>query len=110
MTIDQVHEVARGRVWTGPDALNAGLVDAIGELGHAIEIAAEKAGIEDYSIEMFPKPKTLFDLFTDSAHTRIRYLMQPGLKELEYLDPVFHILRHDPRTVIARIPFDHNIH
>ncbi len=110
MTVDQVHEVARGRVWTGPDALNAGLVDAIGELGHAIEIAAEKAGIEDYSIEMFPKPKTLFDLFTDSAHTRIRYLMQPGLKELEYLDPVFHILRHDPRTVIARIPFDHNIH
>lgn len=110
MTVDEVHNIAQGRIWTGRDAIEVGLVDAIGELDLAIEIAAEKAGIEDYLIEVFPKPKTLLDLFTDSAHTRIRLLFNPNLKELEYLDPIFHILKNEPRTVIARLPFDYKIH
>ncbi|MDG5767274.1 signal peptide peptidase SppA [Balneolales bacterium ANBcel1] len=110
MTPEDVHEVAQGRVWTGPDALETGLVDVIGELDTAISIAAEKAGIDEYNIEMLPRPKSLFDLFSGSAQAQIRYFMNPGLKELESLDPIIHILRNDPRTAIARIPFDHKIH
>ena len=110
MTTDEVHEVAQGRVWTGPDALDVGLVDIIGELNHAIDIAADKAEIEEYSVELFPKPKSLFELFTGSTQARVRYWMNPGLKELEALDPLIFMLKHDPRTAIARIPFDHQIH
>ena len=45
MTREAVHEVARGRVWTGADAARRGLVDELGGLRHAVEIARERAGL-----------------------------------------------------------------
>jgi protease IV len=45
MTRDAVHEVARGRVWTGADAREIGLVDDLGGLRDAIRIARERAGL-----------------------------------------------------------------
>jgi protease-4 len=45
MSRDAVHEVARGRVWTGADALQRGLVDELGGLRRATEIARERAGL-----------------------------------------------------------------
>ncbi len=45
MTAEQVHEVARGRVWTGADALAHGLVDELGGLDRATAIARRRAGL-----------------------------------------------------------------
>ncbi|MEO9138803.1 MAG: signal peptide peptidase SppA [Jatrophihabitans sp.] len=45
MTYDAVHEVARGRVWSGSDAAGNGLVDVLGGLRDAAGIAREKAGL-----------------------------------------------------------------
>jgi protease-4 len=45
MSREAVHEVARGRVWTGLDALERGLVDELGGMRRAVEIAREKAGL-----------------------------------------------------------------
>ncbi|WP_250285629.1 signal peptide peptidase SppA [Frankia sp. CiP1_Cm_nod2] len=45
MTPEAVHEVARGRVWTGADAHERGLVDVLGGLFQACELAWEKAGL-----------------------------------------------------------------
>jgi protease-4 len=42
---EQVHEVARGRVWTGADARERGLVDELGGLGTALALARERAGL-----------------------------------------------------------------
>ncbi len=57
MTYDAVHQIARGRVWTGADAKGIGLVDTLGGLDLAISIAAERAGIKDYSVKEYPKEK-----------------------------------------------------
>ena len=57
MTYDAVHEIARGRVWTGADAIKIGLVDTLGGLDLALRIAAEKAGIEKYAIKDYPMEK-----------------------------------------------------
>ena len=46
MTYDEVHEIARGRIWSGEDALEVGLVDEVGTFIDAIEKAKELAGIE----------------------------------------------------------------
>lgn len=43
-TRDEVHEVAQGRVWTGRDALDAGLVDAVGGFDEAVRRAKDAAG------------------------------------------------------------------
>jgi protease-4 len=42
---DAVHEIARGRVWTGADAAGIGLVDSLGGLRDAVRIARERAGL-----------------------------------------------------------------
>jgi protease-4 len=47
MTQEQVHEVAKGRVWTGADAKPRGLVDELGGLETALQIARAKAGLPD---------------------------------------------------------------
>lgn len=45
MTRDQVHEVAKGRIWTGQDACERGLVDEVGGLETAIRIARDRGGL-----------------------------------------------------------------
>ncbi|MEM1088222.1 MAG: signal peptide peptidase SppA, partial [Pseudomonadota bacterium] len=58
MSIEETDAVARGRVWSGVDAVDAGLVDQLGTLNDAIKKAAELAGIEDdvvYAVDEYPK-------------------------------------------------------
>lgn len=62
MTDDQVEEVARGRVWTGMRAAELGLVDELGGLDRAIEVAKELADIEPeapVSVQMYPRKRLL---------------------------------------------------
>lgn len=54
MTQGDVKAIAQGRVWTGKDALNNGLVDELGGLDVALNYAAEAAGISDYKIKELP--------------------------------------------------------
>ena len=56
-----VDSIGQGRVWTGADALELGLVDELGGLDKAIEYAANKANLKDYSIKNYPKQKDLME-------------------------------------------------
>src|SRR5262249_38779009 len=52
---EHVHEVARGRVWTGADAATNGLVDELGGLETAVALARRKAGLPDTApLRLFP--------------------------------------------------------
>ncbi len=57
MTVEQVNEIAQGRVWTGRKALEIGLVDSIGGLQDAINSAAKFAKLKDYKLSQYPKQK-----------------------------------------------------
>ncbi|MBR1799126.1 MAG: signal peptide peptidase SppA [Bacteroidales bacterium] len=57
MAVDDVQRVARGRVWTGADAIGIGLVDTLGGIQTAIDIAARLADIDSYRIVEYPKEK-----------------------------------------------------
>lgn len=62
MTFDQIHDIAQGRVWTGNDGLKIGLIDTLGGLYTAIEIAKNLAGIHentDPKIVVYPRKKSL---------------------------------------------------
>ncbi|WP_422106336.1 signal peptide peptidase SppA [Winogradskyella sp.] len=54
MTKDDVNTIAQGRVWTGSEAIDIGLVDELGGLDTALKKATELANIEDYAIKEFP--------------------------------------------------------
>lgn len=55
MTESRVDSLGQGRVWTGQSAIRIGLVDHLGGLDHAIDIAARRAGLREYSIVEMPK-------------------------------------------------------
>ncbi|MBQ6952801.1 MAG: signal peptide peptidase SppA [Bacteroidales bacterium] len=60
----RVDEIAQGRVWTGADALEIGLVDEIGTLEDAISYAAALADLhssDEYSVVGYPKPLTFME-------------------------------------------------
>jgi len=63
ISTDSVHSIAQGRVWTGSMAKEIGLVDVEGGLLKAIEIAAEKAGLDSYGLEAYPKRKNQLEEF-----------------------------------------------
>jgi protease-4 len=54
MTKEQVNVIARGRVWTGRDALKIGLVDKLGGIKDAINYAAKEYGIKDQKVLYYP--------------------------------------------------------
>lgn len=62
---DRVHELARGRVWAGEDAHTHGLVDELGGLTHAIEVAKRYAGIPatvETEVRLFPRSSPIASL------------------------------------------------
>lgn len=68
MSYDDVHAVAQGRVWTGAQAQQFGLVDELGELDDAIRAAAQFADITEYDVQMIeaelsPREQFMNELF-----------------------------------------------
>ncbi len=63
-----VEQIAQGRVWSGVDALNCGLVDTLGGLTLALQMAADAShlGKGSYGIKMYPKAPSLFDMMSSS--------------------------------------------
>ncbi|MGB3780743.1 MAG: signal peptide peptidase SppA [Tunicatimonas sp.] len=75
MTVEQVKELAGGRVYTGKEALELDLVDILGGLDTAVAIAVRRANLEegDYRVRYYPETKPLFEQilegFEQSAST-----------------------------------------
>lgn len=85
-----IDELAGGRVYTGKQALELGLVDRIGGLHDAVKLAAEKAGLEPgYDVRVVPRPKNFMELLMsdlsgskdDGRHLSIGAISVPPLFE-----------------------------
>lgn len=61
LTVEQVDEIAQGRVWTGKDAIKNKLVDELGGLDQAIAYAAKKVEIDSYKVVNYPEYKMKFE-------------------------------------------------
>lgn len=119
MEYDEVHKIARGRVWTGVDALGIGLVDTLGGLDLAFRIAAERAGIDDYCIKEYPKEKDVWtqlsELLGDSsdddltlmAKMRLALRWKIAKHDLKALDRLEQDIMYisESEGLQARIPF-----
>ena len=110
MTTEAIEAIAEGRVWTGIRAKELGLVDEIGGLDKAIELAAHSADIEGYSVVSYPKKEGMLSSFLEGEKDK---MVKSKLQE--YIGEYFNGLQYikglkemDP--IQARIPFDLNIH
>lgn len=106
-----VREIAQGRVWSGSEAKNLGLVDELGGLDDAIAYAAEKAGLgEKFRVVELPRKKQFAEALAEALEGRRREqafagplgkVLREATDELQVLNQL-----NDPRGVYARLPFD----
>jgi protease-4 len=110
MTKEEVDAIGQGRVWTGLDAIKIGLVDEIGGLERAIEIAKTTAKLDDYSIIDYPKRKDPFEELMEELTSNIeaKILTRTLGSEYKYYKKVQDISQQT--GVMARMPFDIELH
>jgi protease-4 len=105
LNIDTVLNMAGGRVWTGNQALAKGLVDDLGGLQKAIEIAAQMAELADYSTRYYPPKEDFFKQIFDgnSKEEFVSYLMG----EPNEFQKLFQTLERIKKSegILARIPY-----
>jgi len=85
---EEVRNLATGQIYTGTEAKELGLVDKLGDLDTAIDLAAELAGIEAPTVEYYKQPKlTIRSLlgFADAIQARILGLSAQDIILLEIL-------------------------
>ena len=81
-----VEAVAQGRVWTGEDARQHGLVDDLGGLDRAVELAREAAGIEAGAalrLEFYPREPTLLQMLAETRSAPLPASLGRLLSQLE---------------------------
>ncbi len=102
-TFEEVDDIAQGRVWSGADAKNIGLVDVLGGLDDAIEIAARKAGVSDYRIEELPKLKDPFEALFGATESSMSKFSQHRLvrKTIEHIENLINL-----NGINARMEYD----
>lgn len=86
-----VDSIGQGRVWSGVDAIEIGLIDEFGGVEKAIAYAAEKANLETYSIKEYPKQEDVFEsLFkTKTQEYYAKSLMKKNLgSTYQYLEAI----------------------
>ncbi len=69
MTPEKVDEIAQGRVWTGQQAKDIGLVDELGGLYKAIDLAKQRARIpldEDVELVVYPPHRSFYEVLSDT--------------------------------------------
>ena len=110
MSKEAIEKIAEGRVWTGEAAKELGLVDVLGGIDTALEIAVRKAGIEGYTVVFYPAKQDLLSSLLNTKPTN--YVESQILKSKlgEYYQQFGMLKNLKERSMIqARIPFELNI-
>jgi protease IV len=112
---ERVEEIAQGRVWSGSEAKEIGLVDELGGLNAAIAYAAQKAGLgTNYRLVEYPRQKELVEAIQDMLEgVPPLYARSSTLtaKIAAHLESELKMLRafNDPNGIYARLPLNLNI-
>lgn len=107
-TVEEVDEIAQGRVWTGAEALEIGLVDQIGTIEDALNYAALSIdgvnGLQDVQIVEYPKPQTTVEILLEELKgTEAVFAGTP----LERIEAAFRkVTAAESGKAYARIPYE----
>ncbi len=115
LSLEKVSQIAQGRVWSGEDAKNLGLVDSMGGLDAAINYAVGQANLgvgQDWQLQEYPEKRGLGALFLKNT------LEDSSIKSVTSVDPLtaeflkfkkdLAILGslNDPKGIYSRLPFN----
>lgn len=107
---EAIDKVGQGRVWTGIDAKEIGLVDKLGGINDAIALAAEMAGLEEYKLLELPKAKPFIETLMENLNTQAK----SGMMKVRYGE-AYKVYKYAERIkemqgIQARMPFDIEIY
>lgn len=110
----KVREIAQGRVWSGVDAKDLGLVDEIGGIERAIEVAAVEAELgDDWKVEEYPKFRSfeqqILERLSGAKSGNVAVTpADPLMAEFNKLQEELAVLRgmNDPKGIYVRLPFN----
>ncbi len=107
MTKAEIDSIGQGRVWTGEQALERGLVDKLGGMDDAIKEAVSLAELTDYSVTVADGPKDFFTKFMEKKMDEVKVSMVKSVMGEEQFNLYSTIQRAKTESgVIARMPFD----
>lgn len=99
LTVEQVDEIAGGKVWIGRQALEIGLVDELGSLNDAIAAAAALAGEEKYEAARFGTPISPQQMVLEALGKNLQVAMPSTVKgAMVWLSPL-----REPLTVLSKL-------
>jgi protease-4 len=95
---EKVLEIAKGRIWSGQDAKNLGLVDELGGYDVALKLAKKAAGVpesDDVKIVVYPRPKSFLESLMQrrGADNSDKAVSQALVRILQDVQPVARELR-----------------
>lgn len=110
MKVEQVENIAQGRVWLGQDALKVKLVDELGGLDKAIAKAAQLAKLKEYHTAAYPGKTSWVDQLLNNLSGESYINAQARQALGEYYEP-FMLMKdiNNQSAIQARIPFKLNI-
>ena len=109
VAVEDIAKIAEGRVWTGSKAKEIGLVDELGDLDKAVAIAAQKAGLADYSVKAYPEEKSVIEKLLDTDKKDYMETMARGTLGGYYSSVKFIRNIGNCDHIQARLPFELNI-
>ncbi|MEQ8359775.1 MAG: signal peptide peptidase SppA [Cytophagales bacterium] len=109
MDIEEVKNIAGGRVWTGKQALERKLVDELGGLERAVEVAAELANLEDYKVRYYPPKESFFEKFMKGSEKEelMTYFFGEPDRFTKAINTIKDLENKD--GIIARLPYGFEI-
>jgi protease-4 len=106
MSYEAVDAIGQGRVWTGENAKELGLVDVLGNLDTAIDIAAELAQLENYRTVQLPKQKDPIAELMEGFSSELKYRvikneLGEGARYYKTLEKI-----KNSRGILTRMPYE----
>jgi len=105
------NDIGQGRVWTGLQAMERGLVDEIGGLEKAMSYAAEQAGLEEYRVKEFPKQEDplqkMLEDFGANASLEVLLEKELGTEHFELYQQIKELKKvANTKGIQMRMPYD----
>ncbi len=110
-SINYIDSIAQGRVWTGKDALQIGLVDEMGGLEDAIAAAAKMASLKEFKVRVYPEPRSFLEYVLENYEDEFSSIAlgkELNKEELKLLKQI-RDLKNEQGEIKAKLPFEFKI-
>jgi protease-4 len=104
LSVERVDSLGQGRVWSGVNAFDLGLIDYFGGMTDAIKEAAKLSDISDYSIIELPKELSTFEMLMKTFETNVSKSSDNELiRSLKYYEFLINSFKNF--GVVAKLPY-----